>query len=366
MSNNLISEELQSKTFDFLRFPLIIGVIFIHNYGLNESNSPIDIQSYNTYYVCNQLFSQIIGRIAVPLFYLMSGYLFFYKTDFNISTYKRKLNSRIKSLLIPYLFWNVAFIVVYFIVNRIPYISSFFHNNAEYSIKYFIESLWGKPDEAGTMTYPIAYQFWFIRDLIVVILFTPILFKLLKITRCLGIVILGLCWYLGLTIPYIGIYGFSTTAFFFFSLGAYFSIRKKNIVTISKELGFYSYILYLIVASADLFTIGLEIHPYIHKLGIMIGIIASLNITAYLIEKKNFNPNTFLSKASFFVFAIHDPWILSTLRKIIERSINVNGGGILTCMYFIEVIITACTGLLIYKFLKKIMPRFIAVITGGR
>ncbi len=26
-------DELQSKVFDLLRFPLIIGVVFIHNYG---------------------------------------------------------------------------------------------------------------------------------------------------------------------------------------------------------------------------------------------------------------------------------------------------------------------------------------------
>ncbi len=38
------SSEIQSKMFDFLRFPLIVGVVFIHNYenggGMSKRSSP--------------------------------------------------------------------------------------------------------------------------------------------------------------------------------------------------------------------------------------------------------------------------------------------------------------------------------------
>ena len=38
VSNNktLFPEQLQSKVIDFLRFPLIVGVVFIHNYASGE------------------------------------------------------------------------------------------------------------------------------------------------------------------------------------------------------------------------------------------------------------------------------------------------------------------------------------------
>ncbi len=363
----MVTEELQSKVFDFLRFQLIIGVIFIHNFGIGGGAELVDAQSHTSlFYISNQLFSQIIGRIAVPLFFLMSGYLFYYKTDFDLPVYKKKLKSRSKSLLIPYLFWNAALIFVYFVVNKIPYISSFFQNSADYSFSYFIESFWGKADEPGSMSCPIAYQFWFIRDLMVVVVFTPLIFNFLKYTKEIGLAIIGLCWYLGLSIPYLGEYGFSSAAWFFFSLGAYFSINKKNLITLCSVFGNYIYLLYVIIVIGDFATIGLDIHSYIHKLGILIGIICCFNISAYLIDEKGIKVNSLLSKASFFVFAIHDPWILGTTKKIINKLFHLNSDITMTLMYFTEVIITVCVALLIYYLIKRTMPRFTAIISGGR
>lgn len=53
--------------------------------------------------------------MAVPLFFI-SGYLFFFRTAFSVDVYKKKLKSRIKTLLIPYLFWNFVVLVGHWIV----------------------------------------------------------------------------------------------------------------------------------------------------------------------------------------------------------------------------------------------------------
>lgn len=363
----MTTEELQSKIFDILRFPLIIGVIFIHNYGIGEGTEFVYAQSHNSlFYITNQLFSQILGRIAVPIFFLMSGYLFFYKTEFNLIIYKKKLISRIKSLLIPYIFWNTAFVVIYFLVDKIPLISSFFQNSADYNFRYFIECFVGKVEENQNMSYPAAYQFWFIRDLIVMVIFSPLIHLLLVYSKKIGIIILGLFWYFGLTLPFLGVYGFSSIALFFFSLGAYFSINRKNLVTICSVFGSYFYILYAILVFTDLITIGSDIHKFIHNAGIIIGIICCFNLSSYFINCKGFKINTYLSKASFFVFAIHDPWVLSTLRKIINRLFYYRDDFSMVLMYLIEIVATIYLSLLIYKILKRTMPRFTAIISGGR
>lgn len=73
---------LQSQVIDWLRFPLIIGVVFIHSFG----NYPYDLQImhsdpfsgvsiFNWIRIC---LSNVITHISVPAFYLISGYLFFY------------------------------------------------------------------------------------------------------------------------------------------------------------------------------------------------------------------------------------------------------------------------------------------------
>lgn len=99
--------------FDFLRFPLMIGVVMIHC-DISDQIGPEFREQWsgNIMY----FFSNIIGRFSVPMFFLISGFLFFRNGRINTSLYLTKLRSRVHTLLIPYFIWNtIAFI--YFITS---------------------------------------------------------------------------------------------------------------------------------------------------------------------------------------------------------------------------------------------------------
>ena len=49
-----------------------------------------------------------INAVAVPLFFLISGYLFAGGTS-EPGWYAKKVSSRVKSLLVPYVVWNVMY-----------------------------------------------------------------------------------------------------------------------------------------------------------------------------------------------------------------------------------------------------------------
>ena len=51
--------------------------------------------------------SHVISRAAVPTFFLISGYYFFLNTRFTLATYKDKLRKKIRTILLPYLLWNI-------------------------------------------------------------------------------------------------------------------------------------------------------------------------------------------------------------------------------------------------------------------
>lgn len=72
-------KELELRVFNFLRFPLILGVLFIHNYGNIILNSYEEISglAYLSE-LLKVLISQVLARLSVPIFFLMSGYLFFF------------------------------------------------------------------------------------------------------------------------------------------------------------------------------------------------------------------------------------------------------------------------------------------------
>lgn len=96
-------ESMMSNTISRMRFILLFGVLLIHSRLPIDCN--VDWASFNTselYKLCMYTGSLVIPSFCVPTFFLISGYLFFYKLEsFDLSIYGNKLKKRIKSLLVP-------------------------------------------------------------------------------------------------------------------------------------------------------------------------------------------------------------------------------------------------------------------------
>lgn len=358
-------DELQSKSIDFLRFPLIVGVVFIHAYSTTLKFQGVDLGTeaylpvYNT---LSEFCSQVVARIAVPLFFFISGFLFFYHTEWSAGSYKYKLNRRVKTLLIPYLFWNFLVLILYFIAQSLPGISGLFSGVnkliRDYDTIDFFNAFWG----IGEHGMPIVYPFWFIRDLMVVVLFTPVVYTFVKYGRKYGVMLLGVMWYFGW---WFDIIGFGVVSFFFFTAGAYFSINKLNIILIFRKLFVLSAILYPLLALADLLTKSYEFNHYIHDMGIIVGIVFLFNLVSYYLEKGKIATSGFLASAAFFVFACHEPW-LTLIRKILFKILKPETDTLMTVLYFLSPALIIIITLSIYALLKRYLPKFTQVITGGR
>lgn len=359
------SEQLQSKVISFLRFPLIVGVVLIHTQigtingieGNLKAPQPFDgaFPLYeSTLYLC----AQILARIAVPLFFMFSGFLFFYKTsDFTAKTYVGKLKKRIRTLLIPYIFWNILFVIFYNVSGRLfPGATESFIGEG-YNMKDWLMTLW---NSNGGM--PISYQFWFIRDLMVVVLFTPIIYWLTKKFDYLFPLLLGFLWLMGW---WSNVTGFKIDAFFFFTLGAYFSITKKSFVELVKSCVGLLGILYLVFVAITFYTKSYDWVIYVKRVSILLGVAFTIALSAVYIEKGKWKVNTFLTESSFFIYACHIialPIIRRLLLSVIPCTTDVRA----TILYFLWAAIAIVVGLVVYYILKKWLPRTTALITGGR
>ncbi|MDR0733047.1 MAG: acyltransferase [Dysgonamonadaceae bacterium] len=362
MTNKISSQNLQSQVIDFLRFPLIVGVLFIHNKSamVTIANETFGSEAFLPLHsVCSNLLSVVLGGISVPLFFFISGFLFFLNIEkFNIQSYGNKLRTRTKTLLIPYLFWNLFLITIYAVIAIFPALKGLISSSIEFNMSAFLHYLW---DTRGGM--PIVYPFWFVRDLMVVVIFTPVIFLTIKYIRIYAVIILGILWYFNW---WLALSGFGICCMFFFSAGAYFSINKRNIIELYAKIKLLSFILYPIIAVVDLLTIEYAYNVFIHKINIIVGILFCFNFVAHLFEKGKIKAHPFLSSASFFVFAIHNPFILIKLKDIIYKFCNPKSDIVITGLYFLIVIIVIFVALGIYSVLRKFLPKFTAVITGGR
>ena len=149
--------------FEILRFPLICMVVLIHILQWDKKADIMQSWYSNVLY----FFQEAICRSAVPVFFIISGYLFFQNiTEFKKDIYSSKVKSRIRTLLIPYLLWNLIALIEN-LTRHLPMLSSVFPNSHKQIIDvyYFIGAFWAI--DGGC---PILYPFWYIRDLMVLIL----------------------------------------------------------------------------------------------------------------------------------------------------------------------------------------------------
>ena len=108
-----------SETIKALRFPLMCLVIFIHAdvSGIQMSGVAFNEADYPLFEVVHQTLSRMIAATAVPLFFVISGFLYFNNVEkISLALWSKKTKSRVVSLLVPYLFWNMITLLFYFIV----------------------------------------------------------------------------------------------------------------------------------------------------------------------------------------------------------------------------------------------------------
>ena len=158
-----------ATSFANIRFPLMIGVVIVHCAIYDSSNVLMDNVS--------RLFSGVLPVFCVPIFFFISGYFFFANVkEFSVQVYLDKLSRRIRSLLVPYVCANLFMILCYACIHYFApnYINPENFNILQYSLKDFIRAFWSIDG------FPICYPLWYIRNLILIVLCSPVFYFLIK------------------------------------------------------------------------------------------------------------------------------------------------------------------------------------------
>ena len=125
-----------------------------------------------------------LSALSVPTFFIISGYLLF--TNFNLDTYPSKLKRRVRRLVVPYLGWNILFVMVYLILGRIVPRLGMRVNS------FGLNSISGAVSKVISITVsPIDGPLWFIRAIFLLACFSPMMWMIMR--RCRGGFIVSLC-----------------------------------------------------------------------------------------------------------------------------------------------------------------------------
>lgn len=357
----MIDEE-SSLRLKLLRFPPIIGVVYIHAYftsitsnagtlGTNDTNALTDFFRI--------LISQGVARIAVPLFFLISGYLFFANFRWSRQTFTRKVATRMKTLMIPFLFWNLMVLGFYAAVQAVPTLRPYFTGSTALIsglsfFDYFNVIL-------GIKGYPVAYHFWFIRDLMVMVLLAPVIAVILRYAALPFLLLLYATWVSG-TWP---IYIPDNAGLLFFSAGALCGIKGQSIFAFDRY-GALACIALIPIFLVDTIWNTAWFNIYLHRTGLIVGVFASLYATRWILPHERLKQLLLrLGEASFFVYAAHEP-LLIVCRMLAFKFIPLNTPYTMLLLYLGIPIVVMTMLLLCHKVLLALCPRALSLVTGGR
>ena len=381
----MTNDELMSKTISCLRFPLTVTVVMAHfNFANNNRGFGIHGQMYGLdqpdwfNWILN-FFGTTMVSLGVPLFFIIAGYFFFYRKDFDMSVYKQKLQARFHTLLIPYLLWNtiaILLIAIRFLpvfdrilpgMDKIQLnltLSGILHT---YFDNFHNEGLFVYPEASiKTTVMPIDAPLWFVRDLMVAVLLSPLLFWMIKKLKVWALGLLAVMsfivcpFFISSSGSYIGMV---VDACFYFSWGGYYSINKQNLVVEMRRLWFVPYI-YVPMAIADTLLNGLYLP--LHYSSIPLGAITAVIFMSYLLEKGKVKVSPLLSESSFFVFAMHMTFMWE-LGKAVFLLFHLQNEPVTLLLFFFGVVtLTILICLATYVLLKRYLPSVCKLLTGGR
>ena len=367
--------KIESDTIKLLRFPLIIAVVFIHtNLGSVSIDGHSLLQtSYPIYESFSYFLYELVLCLAVPTFFVISGFLFFANSPkLSLTIYLQKLKSRFWTLFVPYVFWNFAVIVCYFIAQN--FITGFVSGNnkliADYTISDWLWAFWdtGMMNEnayydGARNAFPICYQFWFIRDLMVTVILSPIIYIILRYAKLCGLLFLGIFYIIKIKIPIAGI---NSLSIFFFALGAYFALYKNDFVEILRKHFNKIVLAYLAIAIIQYMLKEYDYYLYIHNFFIIIGVALIFASVSYLLEKNKIGMiPSFIADSNFFIYGYHGITIFFII-KCLAKVFHPNSDMAIVLFYIGSPIIVVTIGVILYNIIKKILPKFTSIITGGR
>lgn len=341
-----------SAAITWLRFPLIFFIIMLHCY------STVGLPgNHGFYFKTLYPFSLWLGETGVPGFFFISGFLFFLSNK----RYQQKLNTRFHTLLIPYLLWNALLLGLYILAYIAGYPQDINGKSiADYTLIDYLRVFWDRGSFDNGNFVPILCPFWYIRNLLIMSILSPLVYYIIKYVRELFLLAVLIWW---LLTPH---NAFISQTVLFFSFGAYFSILNKNPLDIFMRYRIILIFACVFFAAGDIIVHTLyatQINLQIHRMALIFNIPALFLLADYCCQH-GIN-SKLLPNAAFIVFSVHYP-IVVIMRKVCAVRFGETSDPIHILLYFICVFMATSVSLLIYQCLDRYMPKVKNILSGNR
>jgi hypothetical protein len=364
-AHSLSAREL-SQVISFSRISLIVGLVFLHyDRYPNVTASPFRGMDPHAFQVATFINSFVLFFFfsVVPLLSMISGWLFF---SFETNVARELLNRmkrRFKSLYLPLVLWNLFYLAILGSVFLVDRDARLLHEiNLHFSAAGpmdYVNAIFGLTE------HPVGFQFWFVRDLFVTILVSPILWMMLRYMPVAGGIILLLVWLSGFNLWIF----FRTDVVFFFFVGGLVRMRKVRL-EVNAQTTVLLLILYaLLVACRTLAPYAIDGAPGILDVATramrVVGVIACWGAFQHIALSSTGARIARFGGFAFFLHAAHFP-LLAAIKILLWDMVPVETDFWMLLHYVASVVLTVGIGVAAGIALTRVAPTWFAFLNGGR
>lgn len=352
-----------SRKIKFIAVFAMIAVVFVHSYNFKDNfltPSTRISEGFNAAAMFEYFFSNELLRFAVPMFFAISGFLFFFTYENTASCYAKKLKSRVRSLLIPYVIWAVLSGLLITGIAQIPFFSD---------LQIVTEKFYDWTQFYMYLINPAAFQLWFIQQLMIFVLISPALYFLIKKTRGIILILFAVPWIIDFTfiINFSGLFAFSIgAALAIFGKSREYTRSENRIQTL-----IYAAIWILlsllntyIAAFADNSFIFDIVMTVLYKINEAVGVIAMWflfdHIAKRITDKKGF---IIAATHLFIIYAMHEPLLHIFSQMALKQSSTIMGH---LALYICLPLSVGAVCIIVSMALRKNLRKIHSVLTGGR
>lgn len=344
-----------SAAIAWLRFPLILCVVMLHCY----CTVPLPEGDHSLYLKIVYPFGLWLGESGVPAFFFISGFLFYVSQK----NFKEKIHSRIYSLFFPYMLWNSIFLFLYLVLWFMGHPLDILGKNiSNYGVIDYIRAYVDRGEYAGGNNGPILCTYWYVRNLFLLCLTSPLWYYLnrfLKFSFPLALLLWWMSQYHNALLA---------ESILFFNLGACFAINDINPLGKVKKQKFLILSFWFVITSLDILSHGffyLKGSFYVHRVSLVTNIFVFLLLSDVIVWKYKNKASLFLTNSVFWVYAIHDHLAIALRRLCMSY-----WGGVSDIthvfLYFMTVLLVTAICLVSYAIMYHLHPKFVCFATGNR
>ena len=311
-----------------------------------------------------------IGQFAVPLFFVISGFLFFINIR-SVEDTRNKLKRRVYTLLIPYLIWNLIYYMIHLLLKP----------GSGTSINEIIEA---------AFTYKYNPSFWFMYQLILLSIVSPALYFIFnlnwraqRITRLLVVIIvlivLELSVAFGIDIPYL-----NEDAFIYYVCGyllaSLYNSGKTKLISRKNILIFVA--LFVLAFAFNRYNYNLLLqnakyyNPFVSTI-IIVRLCGAMLLFYFFDLLFSYDSVPKFMSQTFFLYAIHYMIVKAMIifskyfmYKFVPVGIVINGIDLYTIIECIVFVLSPIVCVIINHYLSKyLIKRFnkqYNILTGNR